>query len=321
MRTGSLVLALHNLDLSGANQVLVNIVSSSLRESNVVVLAPKLGPASQRFFDVGASIRIGDPKTILNTISDVILVLCNTIMTADIICFLKERQTPSIWVLHEFWNAGQIEQQIKMRPNVSHINVEVIKAALQMASTVVFVCEAQKDLYLSLLGERAIAPYEVIYVGVPSIPHGDDDADIISYSTGGKKKRGIKDRFTADKIPRSSVSLPAVPSSSNITITRTDTHLHDVKDSHSTATDALRSLLGIDKSTGGLVPLPPSSVVPTGLATSADESAAVKSSTLHTAATTPKSPDLVFTILVLGVVCPRKNQLWAVRMLEALSAA
>ena len=84
MRTGSLVLALHNLDLSGANQVLVNIVSSSLRESNVVVLAPKLGPASQRFFDVGASIRIGDPKTILNTISDVILVLCNTIMTADI---------------------------------------------------------------------------------------------------------------------------------------------------------------------------------------------------------------------------------------------
>ena len=114
MRTGSLVLALHNLDLSGANQVLVNIVSESLSESNVVVIAPKNGPASKRFFDVGASIRIGDPKILLNYISDVILVLCNTIMTADIVCFLKKRATPSIWVLHEFWNEEQIGQQIRI---------------------------------------------------------------------------------------------------------------------------------------------------------------------------------------------------------------
>ena len=32
--------------------------------------------------------------------------------------------------------------QIKMRPNVKHITVDIIKGALHQASTIVFVCEA-----------------------------------------------------------------------------------------------------------------------------------------------------------------------------------
>lgn len=323
MRTGTLVLAVHNLDLSGANQVLVNIVSESLRESNVVVLSPKLGPASQRFFDVGASIRIGDHKALLTCISDVILVVCNTIMTADLVVFLKNhRQTPSIWLLHEFWDRSQIVQQIKMRPNVHHINVDVIVQALQMASTVVFVCEAQKALYLALLEGKAMASCEVIYVGVPGVPEGDDKSEILGYSTGVTKKRGLndgvaprEDQLAAGKAPRCSVSVPATPSSGKITVGRTDTHLHDVKESEGTATHALRSLLGI--STPAAVGVETAVSKPVLFAVT---SAATKPPSSQSAAAVSEPAMRTFTILVLGVVCPRKNQLWAISMFEALCA-
>lgn len=39
-RSGTLVICVQNLDYSGANQVVLNIVSGRMHESNVVVLSP-----------------------------------------------------------------------------------------------------------------------------------------------------------------------------------------------------------------------------------------------------------------------------------------
>jgi hypothetical protein len=56
-----------------------------MHEGNVVVVSPRKGPLSNRFIEFGAAVRIGEMYNILDHISDCFLVLCNTIMTADII--------------------------------------------------------------------------------------------------------------------------------------------------------------------------------------------------------------------------------------------
>ena len=44
-RAGTLVICVQNLDYSGANQVVLNIISGRTHESNVVVLSPKRMPS------------------------------------------------------------------------------------------------------------------------------------------------------------------------------------------------------------------------------------------------------------------------------------
>ena len=90
MRSGTLVIAVHNLDMSGANQVLINVINDQLNEtSNVLIVSPSDGPAMTRFTRIGTSIRIGNVKKILKEISDVLLVICNTIMSADVVLMVR----------------------------------------------------------------------------------------------------------------------------------------------------------------------------------------------------------------------------------------
>ena len=81
-RSGTLVIACQNLDFSGANQVVLNIVTGTMHEGNVVILAPKLGPFASRFVEVGAAVRTGNLLDLLKDIRDVFCIICNTIMTA-----------------------------------------------------------------------------------------------------------------------------------------------------------------------------------------------------------------------------------------------
>ena len=79
------MLCTHNLDCSGANQVILNIVQGAIHAGNVVVLSPRLGPMANRFIDCGASVRTGVLSELLRDIRDVFLVICNTIMCANIV--------------------------------------------------------------------------------------------------------------------------------------------------------------------------------------------------------------------------------------------
>lgn len=160
-RAGTLVICVQNLDFSGANQVVLNIVSGHLHESNVIVLSPKVGTFAARFVETGAAVRFGDLSSLLDDIKDVFCIVCNTIMTAQHVVDMAKRPHPVIWILHEWWDDEMIRENLKIR-NMSGLTLETVKDALRKASCVVFVCEAQRQLYGSPTNSA------VIYVGVPA---------------------------------------------------------------------------------------------------------------------------------------------------------
>lgn len=163
-RAGTLVICVQNLDFSGANQVVLNIVSGHLHESNVIVLSPKVGTFAARFVETGAAVRFGDLSSLLDEIKDVFCIICNTIMTAQHVVDMARRPHPVIWILHEWWDDNMIKENLKIR-SMTGLTLETVKDALQKASCVVFVCEAQRRLY------NATANSAIIYVGVPAPLH------------------------------------------------------------------------------------------------------------------------------------------------------
>lgn len=159
-RSGTLVICVQNLDYSGANQVVLNIVQGRMHSSNVIVLSPKIGLFAARFVQTGAAVRFGDLGTLLDEIRDVICIICNTIMTADVVFDTVQRPHPVIWIIHEWWTDEMITENFKMR-NISTLTLETVKIALKKATMIVFVCEKQRLLY------NPTAPSTVIFVGVP----------------------------------------------------------------------------------------------------------------------------------------------------------
>lgn len=159
-RSGTLVICVQNLDFSGANQVVLNIVAGRTHESNVVVLSPKNGSFGARFVESGAAVRVGVLEDLLNGIRDVFCIICNTIMTANIVVEMANRPFPVIWILHEWWDDEQIKENLRIR-NYQGLNLGTVKQAMAVASRVVCVCESQKQLY------NPTAPTSVIFVGVP----------------------------------------------------------------------------------------------------------------------------------------------------------
>ena len=160
-RAGTLVICVQNLDYSGANQVILNIIVGKLHLCNVIVLSPRMGTFAARFVETGAAVRIGDLPSLLDEIKDVFCVVCNTLMCADIVVDMAKRPHPVVWIIHEWWDDEMIKENLRIR-NISTMTVDTIKQALRDAACVVFVCEAQRRLYNP--------PYDntvVIYVGVP----------------------------------------------------------------------------------------------------------------------------------------------------------
>ena len=114
------MICVHNLDCSGANQVIFNIVQGSVHTGNIVVISPRMGPIVNQFIGSGASIRIGIVSQILSNIHDVFLIICNTIMTADIVVSMVENAYPVMWILHEWWTDEMIIENLKLRNIVGY---------------------------------------------------------------------------------------------------------------------------------------------------------------------------------------------------------
>jgi hypothetical protein len=58
-----------------------------------------VGTFAARFVESGAAVRIGALEDLLNGIRDVFCIICNTIMTANIVVEMSERPHPVIWIL------------------------------------------------------------------------------------------------------------------------------------------------------------------------------------------------------------------------------
>jgi hypothetical protein len=126
--------------------------------SNVVVLSPKIGTFAARFVESGAAVRVGVLADLLNEIRDVFCIICNTIMTANIVVEMSQRPHPVIWILHEWWDDEMIKENLRIR-NYQGLTLNTVKQALASAAMVVCVCESQRQLY------QPTAPSTVIYVG------------------------------------------------------------------------------------------------------------------------------------------------------------
>eukprot|EP00440_Ansanella_granifera_P033235 gb/GFBE01036058.1/.p1 GENE.gb/GFBE01036058.1/~~gb/GFBE01036058.1/.p1 ORF type:complete len:696 (+),score=195.32 gb/GFBE01036058.1/:1-2088(+) len=158
---GTILLAPQNLAVSGANQVLHNIVAGNFYRGNIVLVSPSNGPFASKFQEFGVSVRIGNVEEVLNMVRDVRFAICNTIMTAHIVNYLERRGIPCVWILHEWWTKDMIPVELGKR-NDKNLTVDTVDEALSSCAATVCVCDRQKQLYGPKNGE-------VIFVGTPDV--------------------------------------------------------------------------------------------------------------------------------------------------------
>jgi len=156
---GTMLLCTQNLAVSGANQVLLNLAEGYVWRGNTVLLSPSVGPFAKEFADLGVAVFIGELDELLKRVTDVRIAICNTIMTAHLVCALGDVGIPSMWILHEWWPGDMLVDELTKR-NDKNTTPAVVKRALDTCPRTACVCAAQKDLYMPANGA-------VTFVGVP----------------------------------------------------------------------------------------------------------------------------------------------------------
>ena len=157
--SGTMLLCTQNLAVSGANQVLLNLVEGTVWKGNLVVLSPSNGPFAKEFADVGAAVRIGELDALLQQVRDVRVAICNTIMTAHNVLGLDACGIPSMWILHEWWPGEMLTAELAKR-NDKNTTPAIVQRALRVCKRTVCVCNNQLALYKPTHGQA-------IFVGVP----------------------------------------------------------------------------------------------------------------------------------------------------------
>merc|ERR1719230_609890 len=80
-------------------------------------------------------------------------------MTAHLVNALTAAGIPAMWILHEWWPADMLVEELTKR-NDKNTTPEVVRKALDVCPRTVCVCKAQHELYKPTHGV-------VTYVGVP----------------------------------------------------------------------------------------------------------------------------------------------------------
>jgi 5'-nucleotidase len=163
---GTVLVCTQNLAISGANQVLLNILNGGFFEGVVVVLSPSDGPLRGTFEAAGAAVRIGNLENALSQLRDVRLALCNTVMTAPQVIELAARRIPHMWILHEWWPKGILAEELAAR-NITFMNEDTVNQALRVCHRCICVCNAQTQIY------DINCPKSVVFVGVPEASNED----------------------------------------------------------------------------------------------------------------------------------------------------
>ena len=115
MLSGTCLLCTQNLAVSGANQVLLNVIAGGYWDGNIVLLSPSEGPFASKFAELGVAVKIGSLPWLLRRIPDVKHAICNTVMTAHCVVELSRRKIPHMWVLHEWWPRAIIAEELAKR--------------------------------------------------------------------------------------------------------------------------------------------------------------------------------------------------------------
>jgi len=157
---GTMLLCCQNLAVSGANQVLLNLVEGCVWNGNIVLLSPSQGPFAKEFAGLGVAVHIGTLSQLLDRVRDIRLAICNTIMTAHNVLELDGCGIPQMWVLHEWWPGDMLTEELTKR-NDKNTTPAIVEAALDRCSRTVCVCNSQLELYKPTNGTS-------IFVGVPS---------------------------------------------------------------------------------------------------------------------------------------------------------
>ena len=112
---GHVVICTQNLTVSGANQVLLNLVEGEFcKLGEIVVISPSDGPFAQFFLRAGCAVRIGGVE-VLKSFTTIRLAVCNTVMCAHLILELHQRGIPNMWILHEWWPREMLADELKKR--------------------------------------------------------------------------------------------------------------------------------------------------------------------------------------------------------------
>lgn len=159
---GAVVLCTQNLAVSGANQILVNLLRGGTLRGSCFVISPSAGPLDKAFSECGAVIRIGIAEQILHGFRDIRIVICNTLMTASTVIWLSARKIPHLWILHEWWTNDRMDHELSQR-KMDQITSSSILQALDVCHKVVCVSVGQQKLY-GLPPDRS----QVVHVGVPT---------------------------------------------------------------------------------------------------------------------------------------------------------
>ena len=157
---GCVVFCTQNLAVSGANQVLLNLLEGGFAQNRPFVVSPSDGPLRRSFSSAGALVHVGSISDALIPLRDVRIVICNTVMTADTVLFLVEHRVPHLWILHEWWPKGVLESEL-MKRTISTEFISTIEMAMRRCQRIVVVCKSQGTIY------PLTAPTSVIHVGVP----------------------------------------------------------------------------------------------------------------------------------------------------------
>jgi 5'-nucleotidase len=172
---GHVVICTQNLSVSGANQVLLNLVEGQFcKLGEIVVISPVDGPFAQFFLQAGCAVRIGGAE-VLTSFTTIRLAVCNTVMTAHLILELHQRGIPNMWILHEWWPREMLADELRKR-NLDYLTQATVDEALTVCGRVICVCKAQKEVY------SIKAPCDAIYVGVP-VP----SITAVEYRSQGKR--------------------------------------------------------------------------------------------------------------------------------------
>eukprot|EP00949_MAST-11_sp_MAST-11-sp1_P000046 g46.t1 len=170
MKRGTLAVFTQNLAVSGANQVLLNLLKGGLFDGHIVLISPKAGLFGRYFQEIGVSVRIGwSTAELFRRCPDVRFAVCNTIMTPHLCVALSEQHnpTPVCWIIHEWWPAELIGAELEKRGITYMDQSDVDRALASKHVHCAFICEALYKLFQS-----QAANHTIIYNGMPPLPNG-----------------------------------------------------------------------------------------------------------------------------------------------------
>lgn len=156
-RSGTLVVCLRNFQCSNSNAVMLNLIIGIRHACSIVMYAEESGDMAHRFSDCGVAVRMGRLDSLLESFTDIFLVVFSTLFTADMVPTASKYGLRSLWVVHEWCTIQEMEKLTAT--GVPMMNKNLIQTGCSQASHVVFCSESQRQMYADVLNGNSSGVY------------------------------------------------------------------------------------------------------------------------------------------------------------------